>query len=223
MTLEDAIIRAEEVAEGCQLKAYDIERDDYKDLEECAAEHRQLAKWLKELKAVHDEDRATDDQIADSDKMIKLKKRTITERLIIAKSLIDSVIADSDNDQFRDSTKKTDDVPDIHVGKTDFQPGDKFILELGAERRMFGEFEIAGTDLYVETRLLEKLKRYEPENKLDSAQPEPPRAYWIRGKYSWDDYHYNDTSYKCSRCGKVDANIPRYCPGCGAKMEEEIR
>lgn len=58
---------------------------------------------------------------------------------------------------------------------------------------------------------------------IPSAQPEPPRAYWIRGKYSWDDYHYNDASYKCSRCGKVDANIPRYCPGCGAKMEEEIR
>lgn len=26
-------------------------------------------------------------------------------------------------DQFRDSTKKTEDVPDIHVGKTDFKPG----------------------------------------------------------------------------------------------------
>ena len=75
-------------------------------------------------------------------------------------------------DQFRDSTKMTEDVPDIHVGKTDFQPGDKFILELGQERRMFGEFEIAGTDLYVETRLLEKLTRYDPEVKLDSAQPE---------------------------------------------------
>ena len=75
-------------------------------------------------------------------------------------------------DQFRDSTKMTEDVPDIHVGKTDFQPGNKFILELGQERRMFGEFEIAGTDLYVETRLLEKLTRYDPEAKLDSAQPE---------------------------------------------------
>ena len=75
-------------------------------------------------------------------------------------------------DQFRDSTKMTEDVPDIHVGKTDFQPGNKFILELGQERRMFGEFEIAGTDLYVETRLLEKLTRYDPEVKLDSAQPE---------------------------------------------------
>ena len=54
MTLEEAIKHCEEVAKSCQLKAYDIERDDYKDLEECAVEHRQLAEWLTELKAVQD-------------------------------------------------------------------------------------------------------------------------------------------------------------------------
>ena len=44
--------------------------------------------------------------------MIDLKKRTITERLIIANSLIAGAIADSDKmgDQFRDEMKKTDDV-----------------------------------------------------------------------------------------------------------------
>jgi hypothetical protein len=139
------------------------------------------------------------DQCGNDTEMVelKLKKRTITERLIIAKSLIDSVIADSESDQFREDTKKTDservslleqeksnsfsekpseegnsemncsDVPDIHVGKTDFKPGDKFILELGQERKMFGEFEITGTDLYVKTSLLEKLKRYELEPVTD--------------------------------------------------------
>ena len=50
---------------------------------------------------------------------IDLKKRTITERLIIAESLIDSVIADSD--QFRDVTKKTEDVPDNNVGKIPYK------------------------------------------------------------------------------------------------------
>ena len=62
MTLEEAIRHCEEVAKSCQLKAHDIERDDYKDLEECAAEHRQLAEWLKELKAVHDEIDDADDE-----------------------------------------------------------------------------------------------------------------------------------------------------------------
>ena len=45
-----------------------------------------------------------------------------------------------------------------------FKKGDKFILELGEERKMFNEFQIAGTDLYVKKDLLEKLTPYKPEN-----------------------------------------------------------
>lgn len=41
-----------------------------------------------------------------------------------------------------------------------FKKGDKFILELGEERKMFNEFQIAGTDLYVKKDLLEKLTPY---------------------------------------------------------------
>ena len=54
MTLDEAIAHAEEVARSCQWKAYDIERDDYPDLKECAEEHRQLAEWLRELKELRD-------------------------------------------------------------------------------------------------------------------------------------------------------------------------
>lgn len=142
------------------------------------------------------------DQNADSDKMIKLKKRTITERLIIAESLINSVIADSD--QFREVTKKTEDVPDTNVGKTDFKPGDKFILELGQERRMFDEFEIAGTDLYVETRLLEKLTRYEPEEKTEKIPYKKPEI--IRCK----DCQYRDPEdKKCDHGHGIVWQLPR--------------
>lgn len=69
--------------------------------------------------------------------------------------------------------------------KNTFKPGDKFILELGAERRMFHEFEIAGTDLYVKTDLLDKLKRYEP-----SAQPDPDNLHLQREQaymQGWED------------------------------------
>lgn len=59
------------------------------------------------------------DQNADSGKTIVLKKRTITERLIIAESLINSVIADSD--QFREVTKKTEDGTDTNVGKIPYK------------------------------------------------------------------------------------------------------
>ena len=60
MTLEEAIKHAEEVAKSCQLKAYDIERDDYKDLEECATEHRQLVEWLRELKRLREQELCED-------------------------------------------------------------------------------------------------------------------------------------------------------------------
>jgi len=50
--------------------------------------------------------------------------------------------------------------------KTTFKKGDKFILELGEERKMFDEFQIAGTDLYVKKNLLEKLPPYESEMQL---------------------------------------------------------
>lgn len=45
--------------------------------------------------------------------------------------------------------------------KKTFKTGDKFIFELGKERKMFGEFEIAGIDLYVKKDLLEKLTPFE--------------------------------------------------------------
>ena len=114
----------------------------------------------------NDEAIRTDDHIADDGKMVD----QFREDTKMTKSEINN--SDEWWKNYIRSRMSNDDVPDIHVGKTDFQPGDKFILELGAERRMFKEFEIAGTDLYVETYLLEKLTRYDPEVKLDSAQPE---------------------------------------------------
>ena len=67
-TLEEAIRYCEEVA---LLK--DIEAENYntrytgliRDCRECAAECRQLAEWLRELKAVHDEidDASDEDEI----------------------------------------------------------------------------------------------------------------------------------------------------------------
>lgn len=46
MTLDEAIKRAEEVAESCEIG------NPKKSKSKCASEHRQLAEWLKELKAL---------------------------------------------------------------------------------------------------------------------------------------------------------------------------
>lgn len=67
------------------------------------------------------------------------------------------------SDYITSHTTKEDTDENVSNKVVNFKPGDKFILELGAERRMFGEFEISGTDLYVKTDLLEKLTRYESE------------------------------------------------------------
>lgn len=66
MTLEEAIKHCEEIAElkySEAKKAYLLEQCKYADeCVVCAAEHGQLAKWLKELKAVHDEIDDADDE-----------------------------------------------------------------------------------------------------------------------------------------------------------------
>ena len=64
MTIEEAIIHAEEIIADCEndkegicklLEEYPERRDafenDLKDYNSCAAEHRQLAEWLKALKS----------------------------------------------------------------------------------------------------------------------------------------------------------------------------
>lgn len=120
----------------------------------------------------------------------------------------DKVLKEALDDQFRDSAKKTDDVPDTNVGKTDFQPGDKFILELGAERKMFNEFEIKGTDLYVKTSLLDKLRRFE----LDYT------GEWIFHQDWKDD---GESPYECNWCGRTFDYDMNYCGYCGAYMKRK--
>ena len=62
MTLEEAIKHAEEVADVCEFEASKYDMTDayesYVACQEgkCAAEHRQLAEWLKELKTIRKQD-----------------------------------------------------------------------------------------------------------------------------------------------------------------------
>ena len=44
---------------------------------------------------------------------------------------------------------------------------------------------------------------------------------WVEGKYTNEDRRYNDTSYKCSKCGCVMPYKTNFCPNCGEKNEEE--
>lgn len=76
MTLEEAIKHCEKVAKENDDSAKEFYRvsklethpdrklaeDGYVECKKCADEHRQLAEWLKELKAVHDEIDDADDE-----------------------------------------------------------------------------------------------------------------------------------------------------------------
>lgn len=67
MTLDEAIKHCEEVAEELEKKVkpyqcesinkklYEINKKEWDDCLECAKEHRQLAEWLRELKAYRDD------------------------------------------------------------------------------------------------------------------------------------------------------------------------
>lgn len=63
MTLEEAILHCEEVAEINEDIAYNIENDNWMTIgkcQKCAEEHRQLAEWLKELMERRQNDRERD-------------------------------------------------------------------------------------------------------------------------------------------------------------------
>jgi hypothetical protein len=52
---------------------------------------------------------------------------------------------------------------------------------------------------------------------------EPTTAHWIEGKYRDDDIRYNDSSYKCDKCGRIVDFKENFCPDCGMKMQEVER
>lgn len=74
MTLEEAIKHCEEVAEELGMKAdfetdnqtYAMSESERTEFKECAKDHRRLAEWLKELKAVHDAQGVLDTNAGDT-------------------------------------------------------------------------------------------------------------------------------------------------------------
>lgn len=61
MTIEEAILHAEEIAEKNDKIAdtFEYSLKTKSDCKECANDHRQLAEWLKELKAYREHDYIT--------------------------------------------------------------------------------------------------------------------------------------------------------------------
>lgn len=58
-------------------------------------------------------------------------------------------------------------------------------------------------------------------NELPPVTSQPKTGRWIKGKYRYDDIRYNDSSYKCNKCGRIVDFKENYCPNCGARMVEQ--
>lgn len=159
--------------------------------------------------AENDEAPPDSDQIADGSKMVDQfredTKKTDSERVSLSEQEKSNSFSKEPSES-SDSEMNCSDVPDFHAGKTNFQPGDKFILELGQERRMFGEFEIAGTDLYVKTDLLEKLTRYEPGENPGNLGENPGIIRCNACKY-WIQTVGRMQGYGLGKCDFHDANL----------------
>jgi len=93
MTLDEAIKHCLEVAENNETQADKIGRqligsaiDKYAtDCRECAADHRQLAEWLRELKDLREENKVL---ISECDRLIKEKGELLSKVRYEAKKLI---------------------------------------------------------------------------------------------------------------------------------------
>lgn len=57
---------------------------------------------------------------------------------------------------------------------------------------------------------------------MPSVTPQPKVGQWIEGKYRDDDIRYNDSSYKCNKCGRIVDFKENYCPDCGCVMKGEL-
>lgn len=56
---------------------------------------------------------------------------------------------------------------------------------------------------------------------IDTTTCRYSEGKWIKGKYTDDDFRYNDYSYRCNRCGKIVDFEENYCPNCNARMYGE--
>lgn len=80
MDLDEAIRYYSRLADDCRRKA-NIERNDYMDLKDLAAEHRQLADWLNELKVLREKVRTSWSWIPVSERLPEEKDAGILKKL----------------------------------------------------------------------------------------------------------------------------------------------
>lgn len=94
MELDDAIRHAEEVADSCEYEAYKYDLSDAYEREvayqegKCSEDHRQLAEWLKELKALREQKRSRGEWIPVEERLPRYNEYVLVYRPEMAIKII---------------------------------------------------------------------------------------------------------------------------------------
>jgi hypothetical protein len=105
MTIDEAIRHCEEVAEGLEKKAMCIEEayqtTEQQNCEQCAADHRQLAEWLtelKELRETHNAEVSIGGFFEDTNKILIDRIKELEEENEEAKRLLKLAVDDANSE-----------------------------------------------------------------------------------------------------------------------------
>lgn len=209
MTLDEAIKHAEEVAE--QNKWFEENYLEHKGCKECAEEHRQLAEWLKELKAYKKQEPCTDavsrQAVLDGiDTYINKAQSTGT---------IDNFIS------FAELVVKA--LPSVNP-----QPCDDAISReavIGELKDMYKAAERWSQDATeddIKARADAVMATLTEQKLRVEALPSVMQKSGKWQRVSIEKYIQHAMAYyECSECGGQTIGEPNYCPNCGAKMESE--
>lgn len=223
MTLEEAIKHCEEIVElkydeGNEARLQ--EQDKYADeCIACAVEHRQLAEWLRELKAVHDEidDADDDDEIFIGYLREKMWKAIMTRAV--------KKPSKHGTEGRRMTAREAIEYLKDPIGKRE-QHDEAVSMAIEALRN--SPTQMSGTSdpisrqtaIHIITNyngIVDKSVAKRLLIQLPSVQPERKPGKWEIYVISM----FDGEGCRCSECGFEGAPYWDFCPGCGADMRGE--
>lgn len=219
MNLDEAIKHCEEVAKS---KTKQVENGDWekgssteRDCIACAEEHRQLAEWLKELKAYKEQD---------SDAISRLGMRHILNHEV--KWINERMTREGGgrmNVEEKERLIKKDIASIENRVRHAFNQG----YEMGLKESRSENPNTCG-DAISRQAVLDKMKERDEEvscltardvRDLPSVTPQQRTGRWI--EYVEPDDAEPLLQWRCDKCGTIERRKTHYCPHCGAKMEVE--
>lgn len=222
MTLDEGIIHAEDVARNNHEAATylaDEHPTQAEKCEACAEEHRQLAEWLKELKAYKEQSGDAVSKQAVAEILLKYahtyEGKAFAEFLISQINNLPSVTPQHSDAEIQkiQEMEQAEIQKAYELGKAEMQPCEDAISRQ-AVLDMLNDIdaEVHGGCGFMYNHWMDYIER------LPSVTPQPKIGRWIR---------VDKDKLKCSECDVIHfiAQYPQgkiaFCPNCGAKMEVE--